>query len=140
VSSPREAAIANLQRMLAHDIMDEAEAHAIVEAAIEQLKLGALNKDDRGALAVAMRAEEGTVIVSFGTPLEWLGLSPNQARTFAAGLLAHAVTATAQRSGTHDEEATGPATGQEEGNGAGRDRPAAAHVSPVDPHDHDPRD
>lgn len=47
---------------------------------------GALTPDDEGELRFAITAHSGKVIVTFGKPVAWLGLTPRIARQFAKAL------------------------------------------------------
>ena len=52
-----------------------------------QFPRGKLHKADEGELRYGVTVERGTVIVMFGAPVVWVGLSPQKARDFAARLL-----------------------------------------------------
>jgi hypothetical protein len=51
---------------------------------------GRLNKDDAGALAVAIGHENGAVTLQFPKPVAWIGFTPNQAVEIAETLISHA--------------------------------------------------
>lgn len=51
---------------------------------------GKIAGDDRGELNVLVDALDGLVRVRYGTPVEWLAMPPDQARAFAAMLIARA--------------------------------------------------
>ena len=51
---------------------------------------GRLNKDDAGALAVAIGHENGAVTIQFPKPVAWIGFTPEQAVDIANTLLKHA--------------------------------------------------
>ena len=51
---------------------------------------GKLNETDEGELQLSITVDQGTVIVAFGTPVTWIGLTPQNARDFAQVLLKRA--------------------------------------------------
>ena len=51
---------------------------------------GKLHESDEGELQMGVTVKQGTVIVAFGTPVAWLGLTPQIARDLAATLLERA--------------------------------------------------
>lgn len=51
---------------------------------------GRLNKDDAGALAVAISHENGAVKLQFPKPVAWIGFTPQQAIDIAESLIKHA--------------------------------------------------
>jgi hypothetical protein len=51
---------------------------------------GRLNKDDAGALAVAIGHESGAVTIQFPKPVAWIGFTPEQAIGIAETLISHA--------------------------------------------------
>jgi hypothetical protein len=44
---------------------------------------GKLNKHDEGELALKIGTEQGSVVIDFGKPTQWIGLPPDQAVEFA---------------------------------------------------------
>ena len=44
---------------------------------------GSLTPDDEGELRMAVTTQGGKVILAFGKPIEWLGLTPRKARELA---------------------------------------------------------
>lgn len=52
--------------------------------------LGKLNKEDEGGLMIGIGEEDGKVIISFGTPVAWVGMTPLHAMQFAAAIIARA--------------------------------------------------
>lgn len=48
---------------------------------------GKLNADDEGGLQFRYRAENGKVVVDFGKPVHWLGMTPQQAADFASDIM-----------------------------------------------------
>ena len=48
--------------------------------------LGALTPDDEGELRMAVTAQRGTVILTFGKPTAWIGMTPHDARALANAL------------------------------------------------------
>ena len=51
---------------------------------------GTLNPEDQGALMVAFGIDKGKVILAFPKPIDWVALSPEQAREAAESLLVRA--------------------------------------------------
>ena len=51
---------------------------------------GKLNENDEGGLAVGIADQDGTVIINFGKPIAWLGLSAQEACDFAGLIVRHA--------------------------------------------------
>jgi hypothetical protein len=51
---------------------------------------GQLTKTDEGAIQFAIGERGGKVVVDFGTPVHWLGMTPQQAAEFASLLLKRA--------------------------------------------------
>jgi hypothetical protein len=48
---------------------------------------GHLTKDDEGAIQFAIGERDGKVVIDFGTPVHWLGMTPQQAADFASAVL-----------------------------------------------------
>lgn len=51
---------------------------------------GQLTSTDEGELALGVTAYKGKVVMQFGKPIAWLGMSPEQARALALLLRQHA--------------------------------------------------
>jgi len=51
---------------------------------------GQLSKTDEGAIQFAIGEKDGKVVIDFGTPVHWLGMTPQQAADFASLLLKRA--------------------------------------------------
>lgn len=51
---------------------------------------GRLNKDDQGAMAMAIIHENGAVVMRFPRNLNWIGFTPEQAIDIAESLVEHA--------------------------------------------------
>lgn len=51
---------------------------------------GKLHESDEGELQLGVTVKQGTVIVAFGKPVAWLGLTPAIARDLAATLIERA--------------------------------------------------
>jgi len=47
---------------------------------------GALTPDDEGELRYAVTASGGKVVLAFGTPVEWIGMTPRMAHQLADAL------------------------------------------------------
>lgn len=61
---------------------------------------GKLNKSDEGELRLAVTAKDGNVIIAFGTPVTWMGMPPESARTLANSLLKQADKAEKEKGGS----------------------------------------
>lgn len=48
---------------------------------------GKLTKQDEGAIQFAVGSKDGKVVIDFGTPVHWLGMTPQQAADLASSLL-----------------------------------------------------
>lgn len=48
---------------------------------------GKLTPDDEGEIRFAVGAENGKVILNFGTPIAWVGMEPEQAIALASSLI-----------------------------------------------------
>jgi hypothetical protein len=61
--------------------------------AIGDFPHGKLTKDDEGSIQFSIGERDGKVVIDFGTPVHWLGMTPQQAADFASGILkwAHSV-------------------------------------------------
>lgn len=55
---------------------------------------GKLHESDEGELQMGVTVNQGTVILAFGKPVAWLGLTPQIARNLAATLVERADEAT----------------------------------------------
>ena len=51
---------------------------------------GKLTEDDEGALNLAIGGKDGKVVIDFGTPVVWIGLTPQEAAEFASLILKYA--------------------------------------------------
>lgn len=51
---------------------------------------GALTKADEGAIQFAIGEKDGKVVVDYGTPVHWIGMTPQQAADFASTLMKRA--------------------------------------------------
>ncbi len=51
---------------------------------------GQLTKSDEGALQFAVGEKDGKVVIDFGTPVHWIGLTPQQACDIASAILKRA--------------------------------------------------
>ena len=49
--------------------------------------MGKLNEDDKGELYIGIAHTSGKIILSFGTPVEWIAFRPQDARVVAAALI-----------------------------------------------------
>jgi hypothetical protein len=48
---------------------------------------GVLRKGDSGLIQFAIGEQDGKVVIDFGTPVAWMGMTPQQAADFASSLL-----------------------------------------------------
>ncbi len=48
---------------------------------------GKLNDDDEGGLQMAIFTKDENLIIEFGTPVHWLGMSKAEAKEFARAIL-----------------------------------------------------
>lgn len=51
---------------------------------------GKLTKTDEGAIQFAIGEKDGKVVIDYGTPVHWVGMTPQQAADFASLLLKRA--------------------------------------------------
>ncbi len=51
---------------------------------------GQLTKSDEGAIQFAVGEKDGKVVIDFGTPVHWIGLTPQQACDIASAILKRA--------------------------------------------------
>jgi len=51
---------------------------------------GQLTKTDEGSIQFSIGEKDGKVVLDFGTPVNWVGMNPQQAADLAATLLKHA--------------------------------------------------
>lgn len=51
---------------------------------------GKLHESDEGELQLGVTVNQGTVIIAFGKPVAWMGLTPQIARDLAAALITRA--------------------------------------------------
>lgn len=58
--------------------------------ALGEFPEGELSKTDEGSIQFAIGEKNGKVVIDFGTPVHWLGMSPQQAAEFASLLLKRA--------------------------------------------------
>lgn len=59
--------------------------------------LGKLTDTDQGEIRMAIGADSGRVLLDFGTPCRWVGMTPEQARDIARSILESAGKAQKQR-------------------------------------------
>lgn len=58
--------------------------------ATDHFPAGKLNKTDEGGIQFAIGEQHGKVVIDFGTPVHWLGMTPQEAADFASALLKRA--------------------------------------------------
>jgi hypothetical protein len=64
--------------------------HEAMRQALGEFPDGKLSPDDEGAIAMAVAHVSGRVKLSFGKPVAWLGLRPEEAVELAQLLIDHA--------------------------------------------------
>lgn len=69
------------------------ERSANFRGALGDFPEGQLTKSDEGAIQFAIGEKDGKVVLDFGTPVNWVGMNPQQAADLASTLLKHARTA-----------------------------------------------
>lgn len=106
MSVTREHTVAALRQLVTDSKgATVAEITGLLEDAIAILQVGPtgefpegkLDGADRGALQIAITAREGRVLIEFGTDVDWLAMSGDQARAIALLLGTNAKRADAQR-------------------------------------------
>jgi hypothetical protein len=60
------------------------------KGALGEFPEGQLTKTDEGAIQFAIGEKDGKVVIDFGTPVHWVGMTPQQAAEFASLLLKRA--------------------------------------------------
>ncbi len=60
------------------------------KGAIGDFPEGQLTKSDEGSIQFAIGEQDGKVVIDFGTPVHWLGMTPQQAADFASTVLKRA--------------------------------------------------
>lgn len=60
---------------------------AAFRGALGDFPEGQLTKMDEGAIQFAIGEKDGKVVLDFGTPVAWVGMTPQQAADFASTLL-----------------------------------------------------
>lgn len=51
----------------------------------------AISKTDEGAIQFSVGEKNGKVVIDFGTPVHWVGMTPQQAMDFASSVMKHAL-------------------------------------------------
>lgn len=79
---------------MSHHGNDDPELNKALHHAMKQIfgefPHGKLNDNDAGALAYAVFAENGVVVIKFPKLIQWIGLEPEQAIEMAEVLVKHA--------------------------------------------------
>jgi len=57
------------------------------KGALGEFPEGTLSKHDEGAIQFALGTKDGKVVIDFGTPVHWLGMTPQQAADLASAIL-----------------------------------------------------
>lgn len=90
-SEPFDGEPENPQRKIARNkLMRELLDTTGFRGAIGEFPEGRLSKTDEGSIQFAIGEKDGKVVIDFGTPVHWLGMSPQQAAEFASLLLKRA--------------------------------------------------
>lgn len=55
--------------------------------ALGEFPEGKITKTDEGAIQFALGVKDGKVVIDFGTPVHWLGMTPQQAADLASAIL-----------------------------------------------------
>jgi hypothetical protein len=63
---------------------------ASFKGALGDFPEGQLTKSDEGSIQFAVGIEKGKVVLDFGTPVQWVGMNPQQAADLASSLLSKA--------------------------------------------------
>lgn len=71
---------------LMRDLLD----HTGFKGALGEFPEGKLTKTDEGAIKFAIGEKDGKVILDFGTPVVWVGMTPQQAAELASTILKRA--------------------------------------------------
>lgn len=58
--------------------------------ALGEFPEGKLTKSDEGSIQFALGSKDGKVILDFGTPVAWVGMTPQQAADLASSILSKA--------------------------------------------------
>lgn len=61
---------------------------------------GKLTKSDEGSLQFAIGGKDGKVVIDFGSPVAWIGMTPQQAMDLAASIMKRARAAAAENGET----------------------------------------
>ena len=64
--------------------------HEAMKSTFGEFPDGKLNKDDAGALSLAITEEGGKVVMAFPKPVAWIGFTGDQAMEIAQTLIKHA--------------------------------------------------
>lgn len=82
---PNSPAFQDRQRLL-REMLNTAS----FRGALGDFPAGQLTKSDEGAIQFAIGDKDGKVVIEFGTPVAWLGMTPQEAADFATALLKRA--------------------------------------------------
>lgn len=69
---------------------------------------GKLNADDEGAIQFKVGKESGKVVLDFGTQVQWVGMSPQEAASLASSLMKWARYAAREKGETVTLDLTAP--------------------------------
>lgn len=71
-------------------IMRELKDTTSFRGAIGSYPNGMLTKKDEGAIQFAIGGKDGKVVLDFGTPVAWIGMTPQEAMDLAAAIMKRA--------------------------------------------------
>jgi hypothetical protein len=74
------------RRELMRDLLNTASFRGALGEHVEQKS----SPEDEGAIQFAIGEANGKVVIDFGTPVHWLGMTPQQAADFASAVLKRA--------------------------------------------------
>lgn len=74
------------RRQLMRDLLDTTG----FRGAIGSYPKGKLTPKDEGSIQFAVGEQDGKVVIDFGTPVSWIGMTPQQAADFASSILTRA--------------------------------------------------
>lgn len=84
--TPDDPAVKMARNRLLRDLLDTTG----FRGALGSFPDGQLSKGDEGAIQFAVGEKDGKVVIDFGTPVHWIGLTPQQACDIASAILKRA--------------------------------------------------
>ncbi len=90
-SEPFDGAPEEPERKIARNkLMRDLLSTTDFKGALGDFPEGKLTKTDEGAIQFAIGEKDGKVVIDFGTPVNWVGMNPQQAAEFASLLFKRA--------------------------------------------------